>query len=161
VSTQNTEPVFHHPEMLQQLKFRDWLRKLFPPPSKGGVVEDLDLLLEGFGPCFKTDKVGRYALLELKFGRSWPNYAQQVLFGDIHRRLRESDPNRLHYMGYFLVQYTNDDWYQAQFRVFRAKDKTPLLTLEPLDDHGPKSPEELLMFLKDVLGYEIIKSLPK
>jgi len=110
-------PVFRHPDKFQQLPFRDWLRKNKPPGPHGYVVEDLDLVIRVFGKDFHTDAIGKFILVELKFGAAWIGHAQERVFSLVNSLLRTADPERKRYLGYYIVQYNNEDWDKADFRI--------------------------------------------
>lgn len=108
---------FRNPELLQVLPYREWIRSNMPGPRAGFVVEDLDLVIRTYGNEFDTDGIGKIMLVELK---RWPHnigYAQRATFGLLHRLLRKADPDQNRYVGYFVVQYDNDDWDYSQFWV--------------------------------------------
>ena len=77
----------------------------------------LDLVLRVFGPNFSTDATGRFLLAELKYGKAWIDHAQKMTFGLVHSTLRMGDPDRQRYLGYYMVQYDNEDWHIAHFRI--------------------------------------------
>ncbi|HFB06890.1 MAG TPA: hypothetical protein ENJ92_00435 [Chloroflexi bacterium] len=104
----------------QRLKFRDWLRVHQPEGNKGYVVEDLDLVLRVYGKRYDTDAVGKFILVELKYGNAWIGYAQQKTFGLIDSVLRKGDPTGERYLGYYVVQYDDEDWERANFKVNRV-----------------------------------------
>jgi hypothetical protein len=108
---------FRHPEKFQQLQFRDWIRENMPHASEGYVVEDIDLVLRAYGANYYTDAEGIFMLIELKFGNAWVGTAQQRTFGMIHKLLRKADPEARRYLGYFVIQYDNEDWDKANFKI--------------------------------------------
>jgi len=110
---------FRNPDKLQVLPFRDWIRDHLPGGPDGYVVEDLDLVLRIYGPKFKSDATGKFMLIELKFGHSWIGVAQRKTFGLMHNLLRNADPGCQRYLGYFVLQYDNEDWDIANFSINR------------------------------------------
>lgn len=115
-----SKPVFRNDDKFQVLKHRDWIRNNKPPGNEGYVVEDLDIVLRIYGTNYDTDSTGKFMLLELKFGRAYIDYAQRRTFGQINYMLRKADPGRVRYMGYFVVQYDNDDWDKSEFTINRV-----------------------------------------
>ena len=116
-----TGHTFRNPELFQVLPFREWMRKNLPSGSQGMVIEDLDLVIRVYGTNFGSDAVGKFMLIELKFKKSWIGQAQKRTFGQIDRLLRKADPDAKRYMGYFVVQYDDEDWDKAQFKVNRKR----------------------------------------
>jgi hypothetical protein len=88
-----------------------------PHASEGYVVEDIDLVLRAYGANYYTDAEGIFMLIELKFGNAWVGTAQQRTFGMIHKLLRKADPEARRYLGYFVIQYDNEDWDKANFKI--------------------------------------------
>lgn len=86
--------------------WREWIRKNIPGGSSGYVFEDLDLVTRRFYP---EDSTGRFMLIEMKYADSKLGRAQIWTFGLIDRLLRIGDPKRLRYLGYYLLQYPNED----------------------------------------------------
>jgi hypothetical protein len=111
------KPVFRHPDRLQLLSYREFLREHLPTGAEGCVVEDLDLVIRLHGPRYGTDATGKLMLVELKFGNACLDWAQQWTFRLMHQLLRDKDPSRERYLGYFVVNYDNLDWSVANFRV--------------------------------------------
>lgn len=109
-------PVFRNPDKFQLLPHREWIRAHKPTGTQGYVVEDLDLVLRVYGRNYLTDDKGRIALVELKFGNSWIGYAQRKTFGELHRMLRAGDAEN-RYIGFFVIQYSDEDWDKAEFAV--------------------------------------------
>lgn len=101
---------------------RDYLMgDRFPNGNEGYVVEDLDLLVRGYGLKFNTDSKGRFMLIELKYYPSDIGYAQKKTFGMVDEMLRAGDKvlngNSPRYLGYFVVQYDNEDWNLSRFWI--------------------------------------------
>jgi hypothetical protein len=117
----NNRPVFRNPDKFQVLLFRDYLRKHLPGGREGCVIEDLDLIIRLYGKQFNTDDDGKFYLFELKFGNARIGIAQQKTFGLIHRLLRMADPRRERYLGYYVINYDNEDWEYANFSVNGVK----------------------------------------
>lgn len=115
------KPVFRNPDKFQVLPFREWLRKNKPSGGQGYVVEDLDLVLRVYGSRYNQDAIGAFMLIELKFGSAYIRTAQKRTFGLIHKLLRLADPEAKRYAGYFVIQYDNEDWDIAGFRINRKK----------------------------------------
>ena len=112
-------PEFKYPEYFQLQPHREYIRNHpdLPPPSAGYVVEDLDMLIRGYGPRFKTDKDGKFMLLELKFGKKWLTYGQLQTFRLLHGLLRSADPDKKRYIGFFIVNYSDVDWNRADLAI--------------------------------------------
>ena len=116
-------PEFRHPDKVQLLLFREYLRQNMPSSSDGYVVEDLDLVIRAFQPSrpskfqFQTDDEGKFRLIELKYGNAWITNGQRRTFGLMDRLMRVGDPDRKRYLGYFVVQYSHEDWNLADFRI--------------------------------------------
>ena len=129
------QPRFRNPDKFQVLEFREYLREVQPTGPQGYVVEDLDLVLRVYGPNFSSDVTGRFLLAELKYGKAWINHAQKMTFGLVHSLLREADPHMERYLGYYMVQYDNEDWHVASFRIngieVGAEDWTRFRNLDP------------------------------
>jgi len=110
-------PVFRNPDKFQVLPYRDWLRKNQPQGSQGYVVEDLDLLVRGYGPRYGTDAKGRFMECELKFYPRNIGPAQKRTFGLRDEMMRRGDPDGERYLGFYVVQYDNEDWDLSKFWV--------------------------------------------
>lgn len=110
-------PRFRNEDKFQRLPHRDWLRENQPEGTEGYVVEDLDLLLRCYGSAYGTDGRGRFMFCELKYYPHTIGYAQRKTFGLVDGLLRKADPNQKRYLGYYQVQYDNDDWSQSRFWV--------------------------------------------
>jgi hypothetical protein len=132
------QPEFRNEDKLQRLPFRDWLRKYLPSGDQGFVVEDLDLVIRLFGSAYRLDSKGAFALIELKYMRTDIGKAQRMTFGLIDEVARLGDPQRKRYLGYFLIQYTDEDWDNASFWI----------------NYKPISKEELFVFLEHPEKYE-------
>lgn len=111
------KPVFRNPDKFQELSFRKWIRDNLPSGPEGFIAEDLDLVVRVFGARHGTDAVGKFRLLELKHGNSQPNHAQKRLYGLIDSLLRKADPKGERYVGYNVLNYSDDDWNKATFRL--------------------------------------------
>jgi len=111
------KPVFRNDDKFQRLAHRDWLREKQPYGDQGYVVEDLDLVLRVYGDNYETDSKGCFMLCELKFRPHVPGYAQHKTFGLLDALLRAADPDKKRYIGYFLIQYDNEDWNLSHFWV--------------------------------------------
>jgi hypothetical protein len=125
------KPTFRNPGLFQVYKFRDWIRDKLPNGPNGCVVEDLDLVIRVYGPNFHSDGTGKFMLIELKFWGSWIQTAQKNTFGLIDHLLRRADPNKERYLGYFVINYNDEDWDQSRFSI----------------NHIEVSGEELMNFL--------------
>lgn len=108
---------FRNPDILQVLPFREWLREKMPSGRDGFVVEDLDLVVRWFGRNYGYDSRGAFMLMDLKFGSAQLGIAQEKTFGLMDGLLRQADPDFERYLGFFLIQYTDEDWDRAQFRI--------------------------------------------
>lgn len=113
----NVRPTFRNPDKFQVLPFREWIRNNMPSGRDGFVAEDLDLVVRLYGPRFHTDATGKFMLIELKHGNTQPAIAQQKTFGLIDALLRKADPEQKRYLGYFVVNYDNEDWNVSTFRI--------------------------------------------
>lgn len=111
------QPVFRNPDKLQVLPHREWIRKNLPCGALGYVVEDLDLVVRAYGNKYATDKTGYFMFVELKFGNGCLGTAQRMTFRLIHDTCRGGDPDGKRYQGYYLVQYDNEDWDIANFKI--------------------------------------------
>jgi hypothetical protein len=112
-----SKPTFRHPERFQLLKHREYIRRQLPAGSAGFVAEDLDLVIRHYGATYNLDDTGRLMLCELKYGRAPIDYAQRRTFGLLHQLLRQADPNRDRYLGFFVIHYDHPDWSLARFTV--------------------------------------------
>ena len=118
-----TTPEFRNPDKFQRLAFRDYLRKHMPSSSDGYVVEDLDLAIRVYQPSakarfnFQTDDDGKFRLIELKYKNAWITNGQRRLFGLMDRQGASGDPSGKRYLGYFIVQYSAEDWERSSFRI--------------------------------------------
>lgn len=100
-----------------ELGFRTWIRNNLPHARDGYVVEDLDLVVRVYGNQFKTDSKGQYMLIELKYGSAQLGVAQVKTFSLIDSQLRQADPDGVRYKGYYVVNYTNEDWDDSSFKI--------------------------------------------
>lgn len=103
-------PTFRNPDKYQVLKWREWGRKNLPSPGDGMVLEDLDLVALTYGALVQRpkDADGKFRLIEIKERGGSMGYAQQRVFGLMHRLLRQSDPQREYYDGFYLVRWNDD-----------------------------------------------------
>lgn len=110
------KPQFRNSDKLQVLPFREWLRMNMPTAHDGFVVEDLDLVIRWYGVNgFGAE--GAFMFLELKFWNYDIGIAQKKTFGMIDRLLRIADPKKEKYKGFFVVQYSDENWNKANFRI--------------------------------------------
>jgi hypothetical protein len=110
------KPQFRNSDKLQVLPFREWLRTNMPTAHDGFVVEDLDLVIRWYGVNgFGTE--GVFMFLELKFWGYDIGLAQKKTFGMIDRLLRMADPKKEKYKGFFVIQYSDENWNNANFRI--------------------------------------------
>jgi len=112
-----SKPEFRNDDKFQRLKHRDWLREKQPHGDQGYVVEDLDLVLRVYSGKYGTDSKGCFMLCELKFYPYAPGYAQRKTFGLMDELLKAADPDGKRYIGYFLIQYDDEDWDLSCFWV--------------------------------------------
>lgn len=112
-----SDAMFRNPDKFQVLPFREFLRKKMPNGSSGFIVEDLDLVIRWFGRNYGYDANGAFMLIDLKFGRADLGTAQIKTFGLLDKLLRVADPHYERYLGFYLIQYDNEDWEKAQFRI--------------------------------------------
>lgn len=113
------KPIFRNPDKFQILSYREWMREHMPNGKFGFVVEDVDLVIRWYGENFKQDATGAFMLVELKFGDAELGIAQNKTFGLMDRLLRLADPKKDRYLGYFLLQYSDEDWDKATFKINR------------------------------------------
>ena len=100
---------FRNPDLFQVLPLRDYLRSPGWPDGKDGfVVEDLDVVVRHFGNTFHTDAKGRLLLIEQKHPGHWIRTAQEKTFGLMDTLLRKADPERVRYLGYYILQVAFD-----------------------------------------------------
>ncbi len=74
------------------------------------VLEDLDLVALTYGALISRPKEadGKFRFIEIKEAHGAMGYAQQRVFGLIHRLLRQADPQREYYDGFYLVKWYDD-----------------------------------------------------
>ena len=108
---------FRNGDKFQILPHREWIRKQLPPGRDGVVVEDLDLVLRVYGERFNTDATGKFMFVELKYGSALPGIAQKKTFGLIDDLLKKADPEGIRYKGYWVLQYTNENWDVSGFKL--------------------------------------------
>lgn len=99
------KPVFYHPDKVQVLGYREWIRQHLP--TNGLVAEDIDLILMQYGSLIGRQPIddGRFMLVEIKAKNGWPDYAQRRVFHLMDRLLRKADPDRQYYLGYYVVHW--------------------------------------------------------
>jgi len=102
--------VLRNPDLVQELKFRNWIRENFPDGSAGFVAEDLDLVTRVYGSAYKSDMAGMFRLIELKHKHYGMDKSQHKTFGLIDALLRMGNPEKDRYDGYYLIQTDSDDW---------------------------------------------------
>ena len=109
-SADSQKPVFRNPELYQVLPWRECFRNNFPTAKQGYVVEDLDLLILKFGEAIGRDKDddGKFILCEIKTNGASMGYAQQRVWGLVHRTLRLGDPDRKYYHGFYLIGWNEE-----------------------------------------------------
>ena len=101
------KPEFERPDLLQRLPWRDWIRDEMPAGPEGWVAEDLDLIVRRYT---SSDPVGRFMLVELKYGEAGLGKAQFMTFGLMDGLLRTADPQGKRYLGYYLLNYPESEW---------------------------------------------------
>lgn len=112
------KPSFMNPELFQVLPWREWMRDELPSGPEGWVAEDLDLVVRTYT---QSDPVGRFMLVELKHGKTGLGRAQVMTFGLVDRLLRAADPEGRRYLGYYLLQYPEQEWERClSFKVNRV-----------------------------------------
>lgn len=99
----------------QILPFREYLRHHLP--ENGLVLTDLDLVCRTYGAQNDTDQIGRFCLIELKYGAAQMSRGQENTFALMTRLLRQADPKRERFLGFYLVQYSDENWEIASFRI--------------------------------------------
>jgi len=112
-----SDHVFRNPDKCQLLGFREYLRREFPGGSDGFVVEDLDMVFRVFGLRYGDDDNGRLRLVELKHGDATIGEAQRRTFGLMDSIMKRGDPCGRRYDGYYIVNYDDDDWSKANFKI--------------------------------------------
>jgi len=113
------KPEFRNPDKFQVLPFREWIRKNLPTGNEGVTIEDLDLVVRVYGNQYGSDGQGKFMLIELKFDDSWIGYAQMKTFRLIDKILKAGDAEGNRYKGYFVLQYTDENWDQSTFTINR------------------------------------------
>lgn len=99
-----SEHIFRNPDLFQRLPLRDYLRTAFPNGNSGFVVEDLDVVVRHYGTDYHTDTKGRLLLIEQKHPGHGIGAAQKMTFGLMDTLMRKADPERLRYLGYYVLQ---------------------------------------------------------
>lgn len=89
---------------------REWIRQSMPSGPDGFVAEDLDLVVRTYGPMFHTDAKGVFMLVELKIGGAPLGASKVRTFGLLHEILRQGDPYRERYRGFFVVRTSSERW---------------------------------------------------
>lgn len=112
-----SDHIFRNPDKLQVLPFRDWLRRNKPNGNTGFIVEDLDLIIRLYGEHYHTDDTGKFMLVELKFFPKWIDRAQEMTFGLIDCILRLTNLFGKRYFGFFVIQYSNNNWDISKFWI--------------------------------------------
>jgi len=100
--------------------WREWIRKNILGGPEGYVFEDFDLVpwLVSRRYWRISDPIGKFMLIEKKYGNSIMETAQIRTFGLIDHTLRKGDPKRKRYMGFYLFQYPDEDpWKCTQVTV--------------------------------------------
>ena len=91
---------------------------MMPDGWAGYVVEDLDMaILRVYGPNYNTDSSGKLMMMETKYRFAQMDTAQIRTFRTMHRLMRLGDPNRKRYLGFYVVQYTEQNWWHSDFTV--------------------------------------------
>lgn len=103
----------------QLLKFREYIRAALPGFGNGNgfVALDLDLIVRTYGVEYNTDQSGKFCLIELKYGTAQMTRGQENTFSLITKLLRQADPKKERFLGFYLVQYSDQNWEIASFRV--------------------------------------------
>ncbi len=101
----------------QLLGFREYIRRHLPgvKGDSGLVVEDIDLLCRVYGSFYEDDQTGRFIMIELKFGNAQLKYGQKSTYKLIVQLLRKADPKKLRFMGFYQLNYSDEDWEIANF----------------------------------------------
>lgn len=118
----------------QVLPFREWIRKELPAGRErdflgtgmegGFTPQDLDLVPKIW---FKNNPFGKFMLVELKYMceensfKANLGYSKQQLFGLIDCLLRNADPERKVYMGFYIIHYPTLDWYNCEYLIVNDK----------------------------------------
>ena len=105
-----SEHKIEHPDLINELLFRTFIRRHFPDGRKGFVAEDMDLIVRRFGSRYLYDEWGDFALIEIKHGRAPLGKSKLKTFRLIDCALRRGDPNLVRYKGFFVVRTDIDDW---------------------------------------------------
>lgn len=111
--------------------FREHFRNRWPGPESC-VVTDLDVVLRVYGRNMGGVH-GRFVLMEMKYGHATPaTKGQTKTFGLIDELLRQADPDRLRYLGLYLVTYLHEPDFQVL--AVRTWDGHEVLILPTLDE---------------------------
>jgi len=70
-----------------------------------------------YGSGYGTDSHGKFILVELKYGLATLRRGQVATFRLIDATCRRGDPHGRRYRGYYLLQYSDEDWAAASFCV--------------------------------------------
>jgi hypothetical protein len=132
---------------LQHFPYRDWIRENMPSGEEGFIAEDGDLVMRLYGPKYGLDEKGIIYLVELKHdnqkGESSDfNGSQKRTYGLQDELMRAGDPTGKRYWGFYIIQYSEDDWNKASFKI----------------NYKPVSREEFLKFWEDPRSIEPLKS---
>ena len=111
------KPKFRNPDKFQVLPFRKWLRNNLPEGTDGVVLEDVDLVSRIYGIRQGTDDWGKIMYIELKFGNTGLDTAKNWTFKLMDALARAGDPAAKKYRGYFLINYSNENWDIAKFKI--------------------------------------------
>ncbi len=107
---------FRNPDLFQVLPIREYLRRdPFLNGGQGFVLEDVDLVVRHYGANYGTDAKGKFMLIEMKHPGSFMGTAQYKTFGLIDELCRKSDPDRLRYIGFYVLNIAFDD---SQLPIF-------------------------------------------
>lgn len=84
----------------EELPLRWFIRERCPGPADGLIVEDLDLVLRST----VTSDVGRFRLVEHKYGAAPLGTSKKMTFGLMDALLRVADPAGDYYDGWYVLR---------------------------------------------------------
>lgn len=104
---------FRLKDKLQVINLRQLIRGethwSMPSGPEGLVVEDLDLVIRWYGPLFDLDEVGRFRLVEAKYGEHTSlETAQHRTFKLMDELFRRGDSEG-RYDGFYKLNYSDDE----------------------------------------------------
>lgn len=106
--------------------WREWIRRNVESGRDGYVFEDIDIVpwlvaRRYFGIL---DPVGRFMIIERKFGNASMGKAQIRTFGLIDHILREGDPLGQRWRGWYLLNHPHEDPLKCPYVKINGKNLT-------------------------------------